>query len=90
MEHDVKSLQVLIEQEFKSLNAVNHQMHSENKAAVLDMRGDVMEIKAQTIASNSRIGKLEVVVAVLKFAVYTIGGTLLLAGLQILIGRFTA
>ena len=90
MDHDVKSLQVLIEQEFKSLNAASHQMHAENKAAVLDMRSDVAEIKAQVTSTNGRLLKAEVAIAVLKFAVFTIGGALMLTAMQIVVAKWSS
>lgn len=78
MVHDLKSLEVLIER-----------MHIENKSWMSEMKDDVSEIKAQTIKTNGRVSKLEIVVAVLKFAVFTIGGGLVLAAMQVAIGKLT-
>ena len=90
MEHDVKSLQVLIEQEFKSLHALNQQMHNDNKSAVLAMTADVSEIKTQVQSTNGRLLKAEVAIAVLKFAVFTIGGALLLTAMQIVVAKWSS
>lgn len=88
MEHDVKSLQVLIEQEFKSLHTLTHQMHADNKAGISAMKSDVSEIKAQVTSTNGRLLKAEVAIAVLKFAVFTIGGALLLTAMQIVVAKW--
>lgn len=89
MDHDVKSLQVLIEAEFKAMHSLYAQMHADNSKSTDELKKDVAEIKAQTTATNGRLMKAEVAIAVLKFAVFTIGGALLLAAMQVLIGRFT-
>lgn len=89
MDHDLKSMQVFIEGEFRASHAMQQQMHTDNRTAYAELRAEMAEIKSQTTATNGRLGKAEVAIAVLKFAVFTIGGALMLAAMQILIGRFT-
>lgn len=92
MDHDVKSLQVLIEGEFKALHALQQQMHVENRASAAELRADLVAVKEQTTATNGRLVKAEVAIAVLRFAVLTIGGSLLgallFAAIQVVVSRF--
>ncbi len=87
MEHDLRSLQVFIEGEFKASRQEQARMHTENTAANLALVTEMAKTTAQTTATNGRVTKMEITVAVLKFAVFTIGGSLLLAAMQVMIGR---
>lgn len=74
-----------------SLLRLMERMHAENTAALLDIKSDVKEMKGDVKATNGRLLKAEIAIAVLKFAVYTIGGsllaTLLAMGAQVLLGK---
>ncbi len=84
MEYDLKSLQVFIEQRFEASDSRQLRQHSENQTALA-------ELTKQVRVTNDRVGKMEITQAVLKFAVFTIGGSLLAAliavALQVLIAR---
>lgn len=82
MDHDIKSLQASMEARFDAVDARSERQHAENRTtmALLD---------ARTAETNGRLRKLEVVVAVLKFAVFTIGGALVYAGLQIVVSKLS-
>lgn len=80
MDHDLKSLQVFMEREFVANRELAERMHVENQAKLTSL-----ETKADK--TNGRVTKLEVAVAVMRFAVYTIGGTLVLTGIQIAVGK---
>lgn len=68
--------------EFVGLKAFMREMHEENKTTLREIKADVEQ-------TNGRVRKAEVAIAVLKFAVYTIGGSLLLAGLQVIVARLS-
>jgi hypothetical protein len=81
MDHDVKSLQAFIEAKFASYEDSQQSMHAENKSAL-------EKLSALVTATNGRVRNAEVAIAVLKFAVYSIGGSLLITGLQVIVQRF--
>jgi hypothetical protein len=81
MEHDVKSLQVFMEGRLDAIDERATRQHAENTSVLQDIHRRVTE-------TNGRLRKAEVAIAVLKFAVYTIGGALLLATMQVLVKRF--
>lgn len=87
MDHDIKSLQVFIEGEFRADRQARDQMHAENKAGNTSLWTEMVEIKAQTKLTNGRVTKIEIAVAVLQFVVFTVGGALILSGVQYLISR---
>lgn len=90
MEHDLRTLQVFLESELRADREARARMHQESTAANNKMVAELAKVTAQTTATNGRVTKLEVTMAVLKFAVFTIGGGLLVAGLQVLITKLTA
>ncbi|HEX2594703.1 MAG TPA: hypothetical protein VHL34_24585 [Rhizomicrobium sp.] len=81
MEHDIRTLQTFIEAKFTSVDEKQQRMHVENQTALATLTN-------QVLLTNGRVRNAEVAIAVLKFAVYTIGGSILLAGLQVIVGRF--
>ena len=52
-----------------------------------ETKSDLDELKTYVQTTNGRLRKAETVIAVLKFAVFTIGGALLLAMLQVAVTR---
>ncbi len=100
MDHDLKSLQVFIEGELRADRVAREQMrsqdiearermHKENGAATQALVVELAKVTAQTTATNGRVSKLEVAMAVIRFAVFTIGGAFVVAGLQVIVTRFT-
>jgi hypothetical protein len=59
------------------------------RASLANIETDVSEVKQLARETNGRLRRAEINVAILRFAVYTIGGSLVLAGLQVLIGKFS-
>lgn len=83
MDHDVRSLQAFMEARFNAIDLAAAQRHTENTAALALLGGKVD-------LTNGRVRKMEIAIAVLKFAVFTIGGALLLAGLQVVVAKLSA
>jgi 5-hydroxyisourate hydrolase-like protein (transthyretin family) len=83
MDHDVRTLQTFIETKLDAMETARITMHMENKNT-LEKLTDLVT------ATNGRVRKAEVAIAVLKFAVYTIGGSILLTGLQVIVPRLVA
>jgi len=50
---------------------------------------DINRLAVAVEATNGRLRKAEIAIAVLKFAVFTIGGALLVAGLQVVVAKLT-
>jgi len=82
MEHDVKSLLAFMEARFNAYDQRAAERHIETKDTLTGL-GVKVDL------TNGRVRKMEIAVAVLKFAVFTIGGALLLAGLQVVVAKLS-
>lgn len=81
MYEEERSLRSFIESRFALVDQRSERQHLENRAALAELTKTVQE-------TNGRVRKAEIAIAVLKFAVYTIGGGLVVAGLQVIVARF--
>lgn len=69
------------------MNTVDQRVAHHESAVVQEMRAGFSQVNQRLDTVNGRLRKTEVALAVLKFAVYTIGGALAYGGFQIVVSR---
>lgn len=89
MDHDVKSLQAFMEARFNSLDRRQDDCLQLIATTNEDTASKLSEVKDAVDATNGRLRKAEVVIAVLRFAVFTIGGGLLVGLVQFVVSRMS-
>lgn len=87
MDHDLKSLQTFIQTRFDAIDRRQDDTLQLIATTTTETKSDLDELKTYVQTTNGRLRKAETVIAVLKFAVFTIGGALLLAMLQVAVTR---
>lgn len=80
MDHDIRSLQMFVEGRLDAYDQRAADRHSETTTAI-------NQLAVKVDLTNGRVRKAEVALAVLRFAVFTIGGALVVAGLQVIVAR---
>ena len=89
VEHDLRSMQAFIEARFNALDRRQDDTLQLISTTTTEARHELVKLTAAVELTNGRVRKAEVAIAVLKFAVFTIGGALLLASMQVLVAKLS-